>query len=503
MAVRSSPPGCRRSVPRIGAGSGAVARPGRTASRKGTGGAGGEDPVEVEIHGLAADGAGVGRLGDGRAFFVHRTAPGDRVRARVSLSRKRWGRGQLEEVLRPGPDRRPAPCPRYDRCGGCVLEHLAYPAQLQAKAERVSETLVRIGGRTDLPPVETHPSPREFRYRNRASFALRRLSGGRVVAGFHELESPGRILDVGGECLLLEEGVARAWEGIREAWGEGARRLPTGPRLRVTVRGVAEGGAILLVEGGEDPGDPQVLLEAVENLQAIWWIPRPVREGPAHQGPAREDRDRQALERGAQPRDSASAEPSAPVLLAGVEEVEEEWFGERLPVRPGAFLQVNRWAAPFLHDLVLREMGPPRGTSVLDAYCGFGVYGRRMARHGARATGIELSEEAVAMAEARPVSGFRILQGRVEARLTEALPVRRAVLNPPRQGAAAGVMEALARGVEERIVYVSCDPATLARDLAALGEAFRLDRIQVFDLFPQTAHVETVVTLNRAGGTPA
>jgi 23S rRNA (uracil1939-C5)-methyltransferase len=452
--------------------------------------------VEVEIHGLAADGAGVGRLADGRAFFVHRTAPGDRVRARVSQSRKRWGRGHLEEVLRAGPDRRPAPCPQYDRCGGCVLEHLAYPAQLQAKAERVSETLIRIGGRTDLPRVETHPSPREFRYRNRATFAVRRLSGGRVVAGFHELESPGRILDVGGECLLLEEGVARAWKGIRGAWGDGAQRLPTGPRLRVTVRGVVDGGAILLVEGGEEPGKPQALLEAVENLRAIWWIPRTVRQGASREGAGPGGR-------GAHARGRAPEEPAAPTLLAGVEEVEEEWFGERLPVRPGAFLQVNRGAAPFLHDLVLREMGPPRETSVLDAYCGFGVYGRRMARHGARATGIELSEEAVAMAEARPVPGFRILQGRVEARLAEALPARRAVLNPPRQGAAAGVMEALARGVKERIVYVSCDPATLARDLAALGEAFRLDRIQVFDLFPQTAHVETVVTLNRAGGTPA
>jgi 23S rRNA (uracil1939-C5)-methyltransferase len=457
--------------------------------------------VEVEIHGLAADGAGVGRLADGRAFFVHRTAPGDRVRARVSQSRKRWGRGRLEEVLRPGPDRRPPPCPHYDRCGGCVLEHLAYPAQLQAKADRVFETLVRIGGRTDLPRVEPHPSPREFRYRNRASFALRRLAGGRVVAGFHELESPGRILDVGGECLLLEEGVARAWEGIREAWGDGAHRLPTGPRLRATVRGVVEGGAILLVEGGEEPGDPQALLEAVENLRAIWWIPGGGGAGSARGGASRKDAPRGGGK--AKDGERASEEQAAPVLLAGVEEVEEEWFGERLPVRPGAFLQVNRWAAPYLHDVVLREMGSPRGTSVLDAYCGFGVYGRRMARHGAKAIGIEFSEEAVAMAEARPVLGFRVLQGRVEVRLAEALPVRRAVLNPPRQGAAAGVMEALARGVEERIVYVSCDPATLARDLAALGEAFRLDRIQVFDLFPQTAHVETVVTLNRAGGTPA
>jgi 23S rRNA (uracil1939-C5)-methyltransferase len=422
--------------------------------------------VEVEIYGLAADGAGVGRMDDGRTLFVHRTAPGDRGRVRLTRIRKRWARGRLEEVLRPGPDRREAPCPRYRRCGGCVMEHLTYEAQLQAKATRVAETLVRIGGRTGLPAPELHPSPREFRYRNRASFTLRRLAGGRVVAGFHELESPGRIVDLGGECLLLEEGVARAWDGIRAGWGPGACRLPSGTALRLTVRGLADGGALLVVEGGGAPGAPDELLERVPSLRAVWWVP----EGE-----------------------------SGAALLAGTEDAEEEWFGERVAIRPGAFLQVNREGATLLHELVLREMGPPGGVRMVDAYCGFGIYGRRMARHGARATGIELSADAVAMADSRPVPGFRILHGRVEGRLAEALPATRAVLNPPRQGAGEGVMEALAEGVEERIVYVSCDPATLARDLGRLGPRFHLDRIQLFDLFPQTAHVEIVATLNRSG----
>lgn len=423
--------------------------------------------MEVEIHGLAADGAGVGRLEDGRILFVHRTAPGDRGRVRLTRVRKRWARGRLEEVLHPGPDRRTAPCPRYSRCGGCVMEHIAYEGQLTAKASRVSETLARIGGRTGVPTPEVHPSPREFRYRNRASFTLRRLGGDRVVAGFHELETPGRIVDLGGECLLLEEGVALAWDGIRSGWGPGAGRLPAGSELRLTVRGMADGSAILLVEGGDSPGDAPGLLERAPTLRAVWWL----QEGSGQ-----------------------------PVLLAGEERVEEEWFGERIAIRPGAFLQVNREGGGLLHRGVLQELGSPGGGAVLDAYCGSGLYGRRLAGEGARATGIELSTEAVAMAESRPVPGFRILQGRVEDRLVEALPVDRAVLNPPRQGTANGVMQTLAREVRERIVYVSCDPATLARDLAQLGEGFRLDRLQLFDLFPQTAHVEIVATLNRAGG---
>jgi 23S rRNA (uracil1939-C5)-methyltransferase len=167
------------------------------------------------------------------------------------------------------------------------------------------------------------------------------------------------------------------------------------------------------------------------------------------------------------------------------------------PGPPGAFLQVNRWAATFLHELVLREVGGGRGRRVLDAYCGFGVYGRRLARHGAEAVGIELSREAVAMADARPVPGFRILAGPGGGTSPRGPAGGPGDPEPPRQGVAPGVMEAWPEGWEERIVYVSCDPATLARDLAAVGEGFRLERIQLFDLFPQTAHVETVVTLVR------
>ncbi len=455
--------------------------------------------VEAAIHDLSSEGAGVGRLPDGRTLFVHRTAPGDRARARVTHLRSRWGRGRLERLLEEGPGRRAAPCRHYATCGGCVLEHLDYSAQLEAKANRVRETLARIGGRRGLPALEVHPSPREFRYRNRASFTLRRLGGDRVVAGFHALEAPGRIVDLGGECLLLEEGVARAWDGIRSGWGPGAGRLPAGPRLRLTVRATADGDALLLVEGGRESeaGPPGAegagaLLAEVPTLRAVWWVP----DNPGG-GSGAEPGVGSGIGSGAASGGASGIGSQEARLLAGDDGVEEVWFGERVPIRPGAFLQVNRWAATFLHELVLREVGGGRGRRVLDAYCGFGVYGRCLARHGAEAVGIELSPEAVAMADARPVPGFRILAGRVEERLHEALPVDRAILNPPRQGVAPGVMEALAEGVGERIVYVSCDPATLARDLAAMGTGFRVERIQLFDLFPQTAHVEAVVTLVR------
>jgi 23S rRNA (uracil1939-C5)-methyltransferase len=427
--------------------------------------------VTLVIDGIAAGGAGVGRLPDGRAAFVHRTAPGDRVQVEVTRVKKRWARARLVRVLEAGPSRREPLCPHYERCGGCTLEHLTYEAQLDAKGRLVEDALRRIGARAKLPSVERHPSPRETRYRNRVSFTLRREEDGAVRAGFHELEAPDRLVEVDGRCLLPVEPVARVWERLRGAWGEGARLLPSGRELRLTLRGVANGEVLLLVDGGRDSaaaGDrSRELLERVEGLHAVWHRPRGTDQA---------------------------------VLRAGRDDLEELWHGERYPVRPEAFLQVNREAAETLHDLALREMGAPRGRRVVDAYCGVGVYGRRMARQGAAAVGIEADPGAVAMARARPVEGFRVLEGRVEERLAEALPADLVVLNPPRSGTASGVMETLAAAAPARVVYVSCDPATLARDVRRLGEEYRIGRVQAFDLFPQTAHVETVLTLDRREG---
>lgn len=418
---------------------------------------------------IAAGGAGVGRLPDGRAVFVHRTAPGERVEVALTASKRSYARGRLLRVLTPAPERRAAPCPYYARCGGCTLEHLEYPAQLAAKGRLVRDGLERIGGvAVDVPDVT--PSPDEVRYRNRISFALLRLPGGRVIAGFHELERPGRVLDMDGACLLAEPALAQGWTALRAAWGEGARRLPSGPRLRVTLRSTAAGALGLLVEGGYAPGRPKELLEAVPGLAAVWQRPEPG-------GPLR--------------------------LLAGAEELEEEVGGERVRLRGDVFLQVNRAAAALLEAHVLELAGAPAGVRVVDGYCGVGRYARRLAALGARVTGIEWSGPAIA--EARRLAGalaageqqgeVRFLEGSVEDRLGEALPADLVVLNPPRAGLDARVPDLLAAERPARLIYVSCDPATLARDLSRLGDGFRLASLRCFDLFPQTAHVETVALL--------
>lgn len=379
--------------------------------------------------------------------------------------RDRWARGRLVRVIEPSARRREPLCPFYERCGGCTLEHLTYEAQLEAKARIVADAVSRIG-RVGAEPPEVVPSPAEIRYRNRVSFALRREGDGRVVAGFHAIGEPDRVVDVDGRCLLPEMAISRAWDGLRESWGPDASRLPSGDALRLTLRATAAGAVALLVEGGVSEGSPEELIEAVEAIAAIWHRP------------------------GGDP----------PRLIAGAPGLPERWGDETLDLSGAAFLQVNRGAAALLEAHVLRVVGVAEGSRVIDAYCGAGLHARRLARAGARVLGLELDPDAVAAARADAPPRLEIRQGRVEDLLPGALPADLLILNPPRAGVAAEVAAAIVERPPRRIVYVSCDPATLARDLRRLGPGFELAGLRSFDLFPQTAHVETVAEIRAVRG---
>jgi 23S rRNA (uracil1939-C5)-methyltransferase len=428
--------------------------------RTGPADAGDGDALELRITGIAAGGAGVGRAADGRAIFVHRTAPGERVKVRLTVQKPRWAKAELQQVLEPAPSRREAPCRFYDRCGGCTLEHMEYGAQLDAKARIVADALERIGG-VAAPAPEVVASPAEFRYRNRVSFTLVRMRGGGVVAGFHELLRPERVLDIDESCLMPELAVAEAWAAVRRSWGADAGRLPSGTRLRLTVRASAGGRTALLVQGGYGRGRPDELLARVPSLEAIWHQPR------------------------------AS---DAPLLLAGESRLDEAWQEEDLALGGAVFLQVNRGAAALLEQHVLELAGRVEGLRVVDAYCGVGLHARRLARAGAEVVGIELDAAAVAEAR-RTVPGARFLAARVEDAISDVLPADLVVLNPPRAGLEEAAAAALVERPAARLIYVSCDPATLARDVKRLAAAYRLERVRCFDLFPQTSHVETVAEL--------
>jgi 23S rRNA (uracil1939-C5)-methyltransferase len=417
---------------------------------------------QVEISSIAGGGEGVGRLTDGRAIFVHRSAPGELVEVKVFYERPRWARGRLLRVLQPSPDRRVAPCPHYAECGGCTLEHLQYDAQLRVKGRIVADALARIGGiATETPEVV--PSPRQHRYRNRVSFALRRGGSGEVHAGFHSLQNPDRIVPIDGRCLLPEEPIAAVWDRLRASWGPDARLLPAGETLRLTLRATAAGRVSLLIEGGYSSGRPVELLAAVPALDSIW-----------HQ-----------------------RENSTTVHVAGAPGIPETWGAESFTMGGTAFLQVNRSAAAHLEEHVVDRAGDVSGMHVVDAYCGIGIHARRLARAGARVTGIELDVEALGIASAADVPGATFHLARVEDALSAVLPADLLILNPPRAGISVDVGDAILATPPPRIIYVSCDPATLARDLKRLANQYATASVRCFDLFPQTAHVESVVELIR------
>lgn len=415
--------------------------------------------METEIESIAAGGEGVGRLPDGRAVFVQRTAPGDRVEVALTAEHPRWARGRVVTMRHPSELRRDPPCVFQADCGGCALEHLQYPAQLQAKARIVADALTRIA-RRDVEEPEVVASPREFRYRNRVSFTLRRLPDG-PVAGFHRASDPDRILDIDGRCLLPESPISEAWDALRKGWGRDAGHLPGGRELRLTLRATSGGAVSLLVENGESTGDPDTLLAAVPALRSIWHRPR-----------------------------NGEME-----LLAGDPVLTEHWGGGEIELGGAAFLQVNREAGALLEDWVAERAGPAEGTRVVDAYCGVGLLADRLAASGAEVVGIELDAEAVRAARTR--SAARFVAGRVEDFLSDELPADLLIVNPPRPGLDPAVVDAITRQPPPRLIYISCNPATLARDIARLGEGYEIRSIRSFDLFPQTAHVETVVELVR------
>ncbi len=423
---------------------------------------------DVRIERIAAGGAGVGRLGDGKVVFVHRTAPGDRVVVKLARRKPRWAEGELVEVLEAGPGRRQAPCALYDRCGGCALQHLDESRQLSLKSRVVADALQRIAGVVvELPSVS--PSPVVRAYRSRMSFHLRRFPDGRVVAGLRALGDSGQVIDVMHECLLPEAPVAEAWTALRAGWGPRAERLPGGARLRLGLRRVS-GGVLLLVEGGIGRGDPEALLSAVPALIAAW-----------HRPDAR----------------------AVPYLLAGARTAEEVWLGRTVRTGPSAFVQVNRTAAELMYHGLVRRIGDVRGKRVVDAYCGLGTLGRRLAEDGADVTAIEIHPVAARAAEDRAPQGFRMVRGAFEKRLEEVLPADLLVVNPPRRGLDERVAARLSAADVKRIVYVSCDPATLARDVRRLAPSFRLLHVECFDLFPQTAHVETLAILESSSAEPS
>jgi len=403
--------------------------------------------ARVDIESIAAGGDGVARAG-GLVIFTPRTAPGDVVEVRIT-PRGRFARGELRTVLEPSPVRVEPPCAHYvkDHCGGCQLQHVHYEAQLEAKGRIIRDTLRRIG-RRDVPIPVVRPSPSTWRYRRKLTLAMRRR-GDAWIAGLHPYDAPGRVFALR-DCPITDERVLVVWREIMEATDD----LPRAAELRGAVRlDDADGSASFVLEGGDRWPRSVEFFARVAALDTLWWV----REGGER------------------------------VLLH-----------ERGAVRaPGAsFAQVNVGAASDLRAYVVGQALAYAPRTVVDAYAGLGDTAAALAAPERQVTAIELDDAAAAWCAQRLPAGSRAIAGRVEDALSTALPADVVILNPPRAGVDARVTNTLeqATPAPRAVIYVSCDPATLARDLARMPR-WRIASLLAFDMFPQTAHVETVCEL--------
>jgi 23S rRNA (uracil1939-C5)-methyltransferase len=403
------------------------------------------ETIEVEVESIAAGGDGVARA-HGLVVSLPRTAPGDAGRAEVEL-KGRFARGELVELTRASPLRTEPPCPHYtrDRCGGCQIQHIGYEAQLAAKQRIIHDGLTRIGGRTvALPAVRA--SPQQWRYRRKLTLAIRPRGAG-WSAGLHPYDAPGRVFPLQ-DCPITDERVLATWREVMAA----SAHFPRARELRGAVR-LLESGSAFVLEGGSSWPHAAKFFDVVPSISALWW--------------ARENRRAE--------------------LLAD----------RRTERTPGASLaQVNPAVADMLRECVVERVAGHRPETVVDAYAGVGDTAAALASRGVKVTAIELDADAAAWCAGRLPAGSRSIAGRVEDHLAAALPADVVLLNPPRAGVHATVAAAVgAQGPPTRaVVYVSCNPATLARDVARMP-AMRIASLVAFDMFPQTAHVEKVCEL--------
>lgn len=399
----------------------------------------------LDIASISAGGDGVARH-EGLVVFTPRTAPGDRVVADVSVQ-GRVGRGKLVRVEREGPSRVAAACAHYeapDRCGGCQWQHVDVVAQRDAKRTMLRDAFQRIAKREiPLPPIHAGA---EWRYRRSLTLAMRRRDDGSWFAGLRAFDDPEAVFELE-DCLITAEPVLIAW---REVLGAAAH-LPDEPRLRGTVR-VIDSRAHFVLEGGREWSQLSAFLDAVPNIAAVWW----------------------------------QAEGKRRRIVA-----------DRRPAgAPGAsFAQVNPSMAAQLHAAVVQRVMAHAPHTIVDAFSGAGDTAVAIAAQGVRVIAIEADEEATAFAASRLApTGSRAIAARVEDVLPAHLPADVVILNPPRSGVDAKVTAALVQSPPKAIIYVSCDPATLARDVARLP-GWTVHELECYDLFPQTAHVETLCEL--------
>jgi 23S rRNA (uracil1939-C5)-methyltransferase len=447
------------------------------------------DVLDLTIDDLAFGGEGVGRV-QGYVIFVRGGVPGDRVRARVVEARSRFGRAVIESLEIPSPERVDAPCPYFGRCGGCRLQHLAYPAQLAFKEKQVRDCLERIGGlgAFELRPILAAPDP--YGYRNKMEFTVVRDPGEGVAIGLHQADRYDVVLDIE-RCLLQSDAMNAVLDELRVQ--ARARKLAvydqdsgTGLLRFATVREGRRTGETMVNIVAAAP-DVETLGPVAERLRAR--VPSVA-----------------SVVVNVNAKKASVAVGTEEHLLLGREHIRESLGGLTFQVSANSFFQTNTVQAEHLFAVVEAACGLEGGETALDLYSGTGAISLLLARRCRWVYGIEVSaaavDDAVRNARANGIENCTFLPGEVRhvlpSLMRDGVRAEVVVADPPRAGFHPKALHALAALGPERLVYVSCNPSTLARDLGDLvRQGYRLEWVEPVDMFPQTPHIEAVARLRR------
>ena len=447
--------------------------------------------LTLRIERLSSDGSGVAHSADGEAVFVPGTAPGDEARVRIVKDCGRYAFGILDELLTPSPDRIPVDCPVAGPCGGCSLRHLDYAAELRAKQESVLDAFRRIGG-LEVPVLDILPSPEVDRYRNKVQFPVGVDKNGAPCIGFYAGRThrivpcpdcrlqPGVLNEIGNAlCAFF------AQQGIRpydEQSGKGLVR-------HIFLRRGAHSGQImvcLVCTRAKLPHAEQLCTALREQFPAISTILLNVNAKNTNVILGGENH-----------------------ILYGPGYIEDTLCGVPVRLGPLSFYQVNTLAAERLYGVAAQYAQLTPDDTLLDLYCGMGTIGLSMADQCRELIGVEIVPEAIESAKANAARMGKAVAaksrffcadaGQAATQLAaEGLHPDIVMLDPPRKGCDEATLSAVVRMAPRRVVYVSCNPATAARDAAWLEKnGYHAEKVQPVDLFPRTKHVETVVLLSK------
>ncbi len=444
------------------------------------------DVIRLAVTGVTSEGSGVGHL-DGLAVFVPGAAAGDVAECVIIKAKANYAVGKIQKLLTPSEDRTPSDCSVYPRCGGCVFRHISYDAELRYKEQRVKDAFERIG-HLDVKVLPITGGERYNHYRNKAQYPVTTLNG-RLVAGFYAPYSH-RVIGCR-NCLLQPP----EFEGILKVIARWAEKYKIPTYDEQTKKGLLRH---IYIRKGFSTGETMVCL--VINGEKLF------KAKELTEALLKENKNIKTVLVNRNTEDTNVILGKESDVLYGPGYIEDVLCGKRFRISPLSFYQVNHDQAERLYEKAAAYALENGAKTLVDLYCGAGTIGLTMADRVETLIGVEIVPEAVKDAETNAglngVTNAEFLCSDA-AKAAETLRQRGVtpdvvILDPPRKGCDGALLKTVAEMSPERIVYVSCDPATLARDCAVLtGLGYTVKEAAPYDLFPRTAHVETVVLMSR------